>query len=134
MGKRGANSGLSFEAQINEISFQLSNNEIKPMNPTKQSREVFENEYRKLRKLAAQEIEKGNYDTFGYNSLDDEKYGKVFSRQALQGVQALINSEFKNIEIDEKLNVSTPEKRRIRKYALVMLNNMINRYYKTLYK
>ena len=114
--------------------FKLPEPVMKPGKPTKLSQEVFNKEYTGTRRLAESEIEAERVDTFGYSGLSDDNYsGGVFSKPMLRGMQALINSEWNRVARDEKQGWSTPERTQVRKYALVMLNNMVNRYYTSTY-
>ena len=112
----------------------LPSTNIKPLRPTKRAEEVFTREYTRLRLLAKNAIEDNNFNVGGYSNLHSDDNEPVFSRRMLQGVQAKINSEFHGLELDAKLGVGDEESRLVRRYALSMLQRMVNKYYKSMYE
>lgn len=114
--------------------FKLPQAKLKPGKPTKQSEEVFNDTYTRLRRLARDEIAADRLNTFGYSGFEDDKYSKVFSKPMLAGMQSLIEAEWRRVENGEKHGWSTPETAQVQKYALKMLGSMVNRYYKNTYE
>lgn len=112
---------------------RLPDTNIKPLKPTSRANEVFNREYTQLRLLADRLIADGEYNSGGYSTLHNSDDEPVFSRRMLQGMQARLNSEWHGLEIDVKLGVGTPEERRKKRYALIMLQKMLNKYYKSMY-
>lgn len=131
MGGRTSNSGMGSSTGG---EFKLPEPKLKPGRPTKQSEEVFNDTYTRLRRLAREEIAVGRLDTFGYSGFEDDKYSRVFSKPMLAGMQSLIEAEWRRVENGEKRGWSTPETAQVQKYALRMLGNMVNRYYKNTYE
>lgn len=128
MGSIGANKNTANTFTV------LPDTNIKPLSPTKRSEEVFTREYTSLRRLARESIERGEFNNGGYSSLHSNDDEAVFSKRMMQGMQARLNSEWHGLEIDAKLNVGTEEERRVKRYALTMLQHMMNRYYKSMYE
>ena len=53
----------------------------------------------------------------------------VMSTQALKGVQGLINSEKRNIDLDVEFGILTPENAHIRRLALNAVQRTLNKQY-----
>ena len=111
----------------------LPSTDIKPLKPTQRSEQVFAREYTSLRRLAKDSIERNEFNNGGYNTLHSDDNEPVFSKRMMQGMQARLNSEWHGLELDAKLGVGTPEERRVKRYALTMLQKMMNRYYQSMY-
>ena len=116
MGSVGANKNVANTFTV------LPDTNIKSLKPTKRSEEVFTREYTLLRKLARD------------SSLHFNDNEEVFSKRMIQGMQARLNSEWHGLEIDAKLGVGTEEERRVKRYALTMLQRMMNNYYHAMYE
>lgn len=112
----------------------LPDTDIKPLRPTKRSEEVFTREYTDLRRLARDSIEQGNFNVGGYSTLHSDDNEPVFSKRMMQGMQARLNTEWHGLEIDAKLGVGTEEERRVKRYALTMMQRMMNKYYRSMYQ
>lgn len=129
MGGRSSSSGL----RVADSFSSLPSSNINPLAPTKRATEVFDREYTALRLLARDSIARGEYNNAGYSTLHSDDEESAFSRRMLQGMQSKINSEWRNLELDEKLGVLTPERLRERRYALIMMQHMVNRYYTNMF-
>ena len=99
---------------------------------TKRAEEVFRREYTSTRALAKDVVSRGDYNVSGYNTLHQSDDEPVFTKPVLKGVQHQINSEWKNLQYDVKFNIIDQHTAMTRRYALTMLQNMVNRYYKTI--
>ena len=130
MGGRSSGSGLRAADRFST----LPSSSINPLAPTKRATEIFDREYTQLRLLARDLISRGEYDVAGYSTLHHDDEEEPFSRRMLQGMQSKINSEWRNLEMDEKLGVLTADRLRERRYALIMLQRMLNRYYDNSYR
>lgn len=131
MGSVGANKNTASNAQNFDT---LPETSIKPLKPTQRSEEVFTREYTSLRQLARDSIERGEFNVGGYSTLHSNDDEAVFSKRMMSGMQARLNSEWHGLEIDAKLGVGTEEERRVKRYALTMLQKMMNKYYKSMYE
>lgn len=133
MGGRGSN-GVRNTVSVTEKFRALPESNIKPLKPTQRADEVFSREYTELRLLADKLLANGELDSGGYSTLHKDDNEPVFSQRMLQGMQARVNSEFRGLNIDEQLGVSTPEENVRKRYALTMLQKMMNKYYDDMYR
>ena len=126
--------GASKNTVITKTFDTLPDTNIKPLKPTKRSEEVFNREYTILRRLAKDSVERGEFNVSGYSTLHNSEEEAVFSKRMMSGMQARLNSEWHGLEIDAKLGVDTEEGRLVKRYALTMLQRMMNKYYKLMYE
>lgn len=96
---------------------------LEPLKPTQYAREIFDNNYREARQMA----KRWGNEPFGLQNLYWDEWQKTMSKQALRGVQALINSEAKNIDLDVEFGVLTPEEAQQRRIALNAVQRTLNR-------
>ena len=96
---------------------------LEPLKPTRYAREIFDENYREARQMA----KRWGNEPFGLQNLywNDEQL--AMSKQALRGVQALINSEARNIDLDVEFGVLTPEEAEQRRVALNAVQRTLNR-------
>ena len=127
MGSRGAGSGRV------GVFTSLPESKLTAGNPTAKSKEVFDRLYTDLRLLARESIERGEMNIAGYSNMHASDDEKVFTKPTLKGLQSLINSEWKSIEIGERLKATTPENIKVKRYAITMMQKMLNKYYESVY-
>ena len=122
MGGRGGSGGrgMNLNTQLAELQ------PTKGMKITKIAQKAFDDTYRDARRYV---------NTWGDDNnklairTDFGEHGFV-SLHTLRGVQALINSEVKNLDMDEKLGVLDKEKLRKRRIALRSVQRGLNLSYK----
>ena len=121
MGGRG-NSGLR-NSNPAPVEFKYDEPVLEAGKPTRYSREIFTQNYREARNLAkAHEAT----EPFGMRNLYWSDDNPLMSKQALKGVQKLINDEKRNIDIDVDFGILTPEDAQKRRLALNAVQRTLN--------
>lgn len=124
MGGRGGSGsrGMKLTTPLVELS------PTKQMKITNVARDTFNSSYAEARYLINRF---GQDNSLAVQPVFDEKRGHI-GLHSLRGIQALINSERKNLDIDAKLGVSDKEKINNRTQALDAVQRGLNYYYKKL--
>lgn len=125
MGNKGASSGKASGggagAKTSYKDVKFDEPEIDAGKPTTYSRTIFNNNYREARRYAVD-----NDGEFSFNNLYQNDTDPLMKAPTLKGVQALINTEKKTIELDVKFNILTPEQATTRMRALSAVQRTLN--------
>lgn len=128
MGGRG-NSGSRNNSSA-PVEFKYAEPVLEPLKPTKYAKEIFDHNYREARQLVDRFGESQPFEMSNLYWTDDNP---AMSKQALRGVQALINRERENIDLDVELGVFTQEKAQKHRAALNAVQKTLNKQYKSIY-
>ena len=125
MGGRG-NSGLRNNSTA-PVEFKYDEPMLEPLKPTQYAREIFTQNYREARNLARSHEAT---EPFGMSNLYWSDDNPLMSKQALRGVQELINAEKRNIDIDVDFGILTSEDAQKRRLALNAVQRTLNKQWR----
>lgn len=114
-----------FKAALKEEKRQASKNKpLEPGKPTKVSDEAFKYIFRNAKKLARDGRTDVDMIAGGFNYKGDDT--PVLSLQALRGIQARINSQKSEIQLDVELGVISKEEGKMEMQALEIVQRTLN--------
>lgn len=124
MGGRG-NSGLR-NSNPSAVEFKYDEPVLEPLKPTQYAREIFTQNYREARNL----VKNWGDEPFEMRNLYWADDNPAMSKQALRGVQGLINSEKRNIDLDVDFGILTSEEAQKRRLALNAVQRTLNKQWR----